>query len=413
MRLSLCLAALCALCLPATRLHADWPQWRGPGGAGVWPNPNAPEDFASRQPKALWRQAIGGGYSGLSTAAGRLYSLDRPKSEALERLQCRSALTGELLWQQQWPADYGSMEYANGPRSCPTIANGLVYVLGATGMASAFQADTGKLVWQVDCVATHQAKRPTWGFAASPVLHGSHLLLHVGAPQGSVLALDANTGSSQWKGGEDPAGYCTPQIIEHHQQRQLISWGPKHIESLVPESGKLNWRWAYPVTYGVSIAQPIHHDGLLLVSGYWHGTRTLQLGETPADPPRLAWENRERICGLMSTGLRRGEVVYLLDKSQGLQAIELRTGRILWSDDKQLESAAQNPQMSLVWLDEAKGLAAGLNSDGELLFIELKPEGRRELARHQLIGKTWAHPAFDGPMVFLRSDSTLAAWKLW
>jgi glycyl-tRNA synthetase len=48
----------------------------------------------------------------------------------------------------------------------------------------------------------------------------------------------------------------------------------------------------------------------------------------------------------------------------------------------------------------------------------LRPERLRwkkheELARWQIIGKTWAHPGFAGNRLFARSDKELVGWKLW
>lgn len=393
---------------------ADWPRWRGPTGDGHWHPAELPVDFAHQEPKQLWKVEVGGGYGGVTVANGRVYLMDRPKSAPnRERVLCFDLETGRSLWSQDWQADYGDMDYANGPRSTVTVLDGRAYTLGARGMAMCLEAKTGQPIWQVDMVTAHQAKVPTWGFAASPLIDGPRVLLHVGAEGGgSVLALDRDSGRLIWRGGADPAGYCTPEIIQHEGQRQLIVWGPEHIQSLDPETGATFWRWPYKITYGVSIAQPLYRDGLLLVSGYWHGTRTLRLGHEPTQV-ELAWSEEKAMCGLMSAALFKDGIVYLLDKNRGLQAVELSTGKILWSDDNTLNPKDQNPQMSLVWLRSADGLASLLNANGELVHVKLSPKGFEELARHQLIGKTWAHPAFVDGQVLARSDTELVAWQLW
>jgi outer membrane protein assembly factor BamB len=305
------------------------------------------------------------------------------------------------------------MEYGTGPRASVTVHDGRAYALGAVGMAACLDAETGALLWQVDTVRELGARTPTWGFAASPVIDGPRVLLHVGAGDGGcVLALDRMTGKLVWSGGPDPAGYCTPEVIVHEGGRRLIAWGPENVLCLDPESGATLWTWPYKVTYGVSIAQPLYRDGLLLVSGYWHGTKVLRLGKSPQEVS-LAWENETGMCGLMSAPLFKDGVVFLVDKNRGLQGIELTTGRLLWSDDNTLTPKDRNPQMSLVWLSESDGLASLLNASGELVHVRLGRRGVEELGRHQIIGKTWAHPAFSGNRVWARSDSELVAWKLW
>ncbi|WP_395753484.1 PQQ-binding-like beta-propeller repeat protein [Prosthecobacter sp.] len=388
----------------------DWPRWRGLNADGGWNPKGIPADFARKEPARLWSQEIGAGFGGVTACEGRVYVMDRLKSpKEIERVLCFDAESGKKLWDHSWDVSYGGMDYGTGPRSSVSIIDGKAYALGATGVAACLDAASGKVIWEVDTVQTFGAKIPKWGFAASPVLDGERVLLHVGAREGSVLALDKNSGKEVWRGGPDPAGYCTPEIISHAGARQLIAWGPEHVQSLDPASGRVNWTFPYKITYGVSIAQPIYHDGILLVSGYWHGAKALRLGKSAT----LLWENQSDICGLMSAPLFRDGIVYMLDKTRGLQAFELKTGRILWSDDNTLSPKDSNPQMSLVWMQESANLAALLNADGELVYVSLKPEGHKELARWQIIGKTWAHPAFAGNRVYVRNDKELSSWRLW
>ena len=44
------------------------------------------------------------------------------------------------------------------------------------------------------------------------------------------------------------------------------------------------WKYPYKITYGVSIATPIFHNGTVLVCGYWHGSRAIKLGRSPTKP---------------------------------------------------------------------------------------------------------------------------------
>lgn len=408
---SLAFAALCAT-VSAAQPESDWPRWRGPSGDGFWEPKPLPTDFADREPQLLWKIKVGKGFGGVTVSDGRVYLMDRQTSPSeQERVLCYGAADGKLIWQHIWPVKYGEMGgYATGPRASVTIADGRAYALGATGMAGCFDAATGKVVWEIDCVNTLKARVPQWGFAASPLLWKDNVLLHVGAEgNGSVVAVDQATGVERWRGGRDPAGYCTPEIIEHEGRRQLIQWGPEHVQSLDPDSGAELWTYPYKITYGVSIAQPLYRDGMLLVSGYWHGAKALRLGSQP----QLVWEEEKKMCGLMSAPLFKDGLVYMLDKTEGLTCFQLGDGKIRWQDGNQLTPKDRNPQLSLVWLDQSQNLVALLNAVGELVYAKLNTDGAEVLARHQVIGKTWAHPAFAKDSLFARSDSELAAWKLW
>jgi len=388
----------------------EWPRWRGANADGRWNPAGIPVDFSKHEPERLWKNELGAGFGGVTLSGGLVYVMDRQKTpKEVERVLCFETDSGKQVWQHEWEVSYGSMEYGTGPRASVNITDGKAYALGATGVAVCLDAHTGNVLWLVDTVKKYGAQIPTWGFAASPVLDGERVLLHVGAKNGSVIALNKSSGKELWRGGPDAAGYCTPEIITHAGARQLIAWGPEHVQSLNPDSGAVNWTYPYKITYGVSIAQPLYHDGTLLVSGYWHGTKAFRLGTGV----ELLWENEKDICGLMSAPLFKDGIVYMLDKNHGLQAFELKTGKILWSDDNTLTPKDRNPQASLVWMDESKSLAALLNANGELVYVTLTPEKREELARWQIIGKTWAHPAFAGNRVFARSDKELVAWRLW
>ncbi len=394
--------------------QTEWPRFRGPKGSGAWNPSPLPADLSTIAPEQKWKQKLGGGYGGVTVSHGRVYVMDRQtQPEEQERVLCFDLATGDLLWQQAYPVTYGSLDYGNGPRASVTVHGGRAYSLGAQGMALCLDAVTGRKLWQVDMVREHGGVVPRWGYAASPFIWKDTVLLHVGAAApGSILALDLQTGSLRWKGGSDPAGYCTPVVFETPSGPQLIQWGPEHVESLSPDDGKSHWRFPYKITYGVSIAQPILHGDLLFISGYWHGSRALKLGKTPSEH-ELVWSDEKVLCGLMSQPLQKDGYVYLLTKAEGVVCVRLADGAVLWKDGHQLTPKERNPQISLVWADEAHHVACGLNASGELFFARFTPEKMEELCRHQIIGKTWAHPAFTRNHVLARSDTEIVAWKLW
>jgi outer membrane protein assembly factor BamB len=391
---------------------ADWPRWRGPDGAGVWRGVKLPEELSEERIERRWRVPIGGGYSGIAVSAGRVLTLDHQKSPgSIERLSCFDAGSGSELWTYAWDVDYGDLDYASGPRSTPAIDGGQVFATGTMGHIHAVELSSGRLLWSRDTVKELDAKLPIWGQAASPLVDGELVfVLPGGRPGGTLLALERHTGEERWRALDDRPGYTAPILIEAGGRRQLAVWSADGVVGLAPHSGEVLWRFPFKTSnFDVAIHSPVFHDGMLFVSGYWDGSRMLKL--PGGSEPELAWEGRVLSC-LMSTPLFRDDHLYALDKASGLLCLEWQSGRKLWSDDHRMTPKARNPHAWLVWAGEPSGRAVVLNELGFLIIATLSPEGYEEHGRVQIIGKTWAHPAFAGQEVFARSDTEMVCVRL-
>lgn len=400
--------ALLSLSL-ASALAEDWPCWRGPRQDGTWNAPPLPNAWPEAGPEVVWKAPVGAGYSGIAVADGRVWTMDRPKPtdksqtpDGTERVLAWDVETGELLWTHEYPAHYGDLDYGSGPRANPTVHEGRVYTLGAVGMACSLDAGTGKVLWQRDLRAEEGATIPMWGLAGSPLIIGETVVLHAGLPNGSVVALDRATGKERWRSISDPAGYATPLLVRAPSGPQLVVWTPENVRGIDSTKGDLFWTIPYRVTYGVSIATPISVGHRVFVSGYWEGSKGIELGPSPTDA-RLAYEENRELRGLMCPPLTRDGRGFLLDKQFGLTCFDLATGKKYWDDGNQMTPKGRNPQASIVWTGTDRRVLA-LNSDGELILAWLEDDGYREDSRAKIIDPTWANPAFAGDSVYARDD---------
>lgn len=390
----------------------DWPRWRGPRGDGSWQGPTLPQRWPEGGPRQVWRTTIGGGYAGLSVADGRLFAHDRlTQPREVERVLCFDAASGKPLWTHEYPVAYGELSYGNGPRAAPTVLEGRVYALGALGHLHCLNVTSGEVLWRQDLVRDFKARVPEWGLSGSPVIFEDLVIVHAGGKDDAcVLAFDRRSGERRWGSLSDEAGYATPVVIERDGEPELVVWTPSHVRGIGPRDGKPRWEIPYKVTYGVSIATPIVREGIVFVSGYWEGSKAIQLGENLADA-ELLWEENRFLRGLMSQPLYRDGRVFLLEKEFGLTCFDLQTGEKLWDDGHKLTPKGRNPQATLVWTgDEDRVLA--LNSEGELILARLTPEGYQEQDRAKIIGPTWVHPAYAGELAFARNDEELVCVRL-
>ncbi len=400
--------------------ETEWPQWRGPRGDGTWRAPAVAEKWPETGLKNVWKRPLGGGYAGVVVSRGRAITLDRQverdpltKTDAepqgkivkeVERVVCVDLTTGNEVWTHPYPETYGKLDYGNGPRAAATIVGDYVYTLGALGKLLCLKYQDGSAVWSHDIVAEFKGRPPMWGYSASPLVYDNTVVVFAGGPDGNcVLAFDALNGSVKWKALSDEAGYSWPVRTQRDGHQQLICWTPSHVRGIDAKTGADYWSVPYEVTYGVSIATPIVVGDLAIVCGYWHGSKAVRLGAQP-QAAKLEWEENRHLRGLMSQPLVRGDYGYLLDKQHGLTCFELKTGKKIWNDGNKLTPRDRNPQAALVWLGDSNRILA-LNANGELVTARVDPSGYHETARADIIGDTWAHPAFSGRLVVARSDS--------
>jgi outer membrane protein assembly factor BamB len=84
-------------------------------------------------------------------------------------LAALDADSGRELWQTRYPAPYkpGSPAVAHGagPKATPLFHRGKLFTLGISGIVSAFDAATWKLVWQKPAPPQH----PFCATAVSPI----------------------------------------------------------------------------------------------------------------------------------------------------------------------------------------------------------------------------------------------------
>ena len=60
--------------------------------------------------------------------------------------------SGKVIWETRYPAPFkmnpATERHGPGPKSTPTYTNGRLFTLGMSGIVTAFDASTGKQLWQ-------------------------------------------------------------------------------------------------------------------------------------------------------------------------------------------------------------------------------------------------------------------------
>ena len=399
----------------------DWPQWQGPGRAGVWASVQLPRRLEPGTVERLWSAEVGGGFSGVVVVGNRVLTMDRVGSGEEERVLCLDRKEGSLLWTHSYPAPYGDLDWGKGPRATPAVDGGEVFTLGAVGRVTCLSLSDGRPLWSLDLQKRFGGKQPTWGHSASPLVVGDLVYLQAGGrPGATVVALDRRTGRERWRALEDRPGYSSPVMARIGSTDLLLVWTADRLVALDPQTGEEVWGVPFRTSsYDVAIISPVFDGSRLFVSGYWDGALACSLRD--GQGPEELWKSRRLSC-LMSTPLWSGDHLYVLDKRDGLLCVHWPSGRVVWSDEHRLTPRGRNPHAALVWAGEDRSgknagrSAAAVNAAGELVLLNLTPERFEDRGRVKIIeagdAPLWAHPAFSGQGVFVRSQKELVCSRV-
>ncbi len=375
----------------------EWPGFRGPNRDSVVRGLRIATDWAQSPPREIWRKPVGPGWSSFAVQGGLLYTQEQRGEEEL--VTAYKAESGDLVWRHADGVRFFESNAGAGPRGTPTLANGRVYALGATGVLNALDAATGRRIWTRKAADDTKRPIPDWGFSASPVVTQGLVIVYVGR----LAAYDEATGDLKWLGEEVGGSYSSPHLAKMDGMEQLLIAAPRGVASLDPATGKRLWWHEWP---GMPIIQPalLPGGGVLISASQAAGTRRIDTVRG-ADGWSVGtkWTSTALKPYFNDTVIHKGHA-YGFD-ARILACIDLDEGRRVWKGGRY-----GNGQMLLL---ADQDLLLVLSEDGDLALVEASPAGYKELAKmHVLEGKTWNHPVMASGLLFVRNASEMAAYRL-
>ena len=388
---------------PATAATgADWPGFRGPRRDGIVRGVRIATDWSASPPVELWRRPIGPGWSSFAVRGDRFYTQEQRGDE--EVVACYKVSTGEPVWAHRDAARFWESNGGAGPRGTPTLHNGRVYTLGATGILNALDADDGAVVWTRNAASDTGIELPGWGFTSSPLVVGDLLIV---AAEGKLAAYDLATGEPRWYGPDGRSGYSSPHLLTLGGVQQVLLLSGRGATSVAPADGTVLWEHALPS--GSRIVQPaLTADGDVLISdgefGDGNHMRRIAVARGPG-----GWTAEERWS---SRGLKPNFSDFVVHDGHAfgfdgriLSCIDLADGKRTWK-------GGQYGHGQLVLLADQDVLLV-LTEKGELALVKAAPDQFTELARFPAIeGKTWNHPVLAGDVLLTRNGEEMAAFRL-
>jgi outer membrane protein assembly factor BamB len=376
----------------------DWPQFRGPGGAGVGDETGLPDTWSATD-NVRWKADLPGrGVSSPVVAGGKVYvtACSGPRQERLHVL-CFAAATGKKEWERQLWATGNTLCHPKTAMAAPTpVADGeRVYALFATGDLACFDA-AGDLVWYRALVRDYPTITNQVGMAASPVLYRDVLIVPMeNLGDSCVLGLDRRTGRNRWKEARArDINWVTPLLVRAGGRDEVLVQSAKELTAYDPETGSRLWEFR-PAALA-TIPSPVAGAGAVLLSG-----PQFQCLRLPGDGgrPEVVWKSVRFKSGYVTPLVDRGRL-YTVNPVSMLVCGDAATGKVLWQERLGLEgevSASPVAAGGKVYVTDEKGATA-------VVRVGDRPE---VLATNELGEPVLATPALAAGAIFLRSDKHL------
>lgn len=375
-----------------------WPGFRGADRDGVVRGARIERDWKAAPPVEMWRRAVGPGWLSFAVNGELIYTQEQRGEE--EVVSCYRLANGKPVWMHKDAARFWESNAGPGPRGTPTLHNGRVYTLGATGIVNALDARTGAVVWTRNAGDDTGAKRPDWGFSGSPLVVGDVLIV---AASGNLIGYELATGEPRWKGPEGGDSYSSPRLATVDGVSQVLLMSATGVMSVAPADGATLWRHEWK---GYPIVQPgVTADGDVLISvSESSGTRRLS-----AKHGQEGWAVEERWT---SNALKPYFNDFVIHKGHAygfdgsiLACVNLADGKRKWK-------GGRYGQGQMILLAD-QDLLLVLSEEGELALVQAKDDQYTELARRPGIeGKTWNHPVVAGDVLLVRNGEEMAAFRL-
>lgn len=380
----------------------QWPQFRGPDRVSQQQGPAIETDWSANIPELLWKIPVGPGWSSFAVAGNLLFTQEQRGEK--ETVVCYTADAGKEVWAQEIESRFYDPLGGPGPRATPTLSGGSVFVQGASGVLQRLDAKLGESIWKVDLREVADREPPMWGFASSPLVVDSVVIVHAGGKgDKGTLAFDVTSGELKWSAAAGDHSYSSPQLLSLWDNDYVVMFTNAGMDILEPASGvsRCDYQWKLD---GYSAVQPqvISGDSILLATQ--GETRCLGMAQTQDGfAVEDRWTSRNLKPDFNDFVVHDGHA-YGFD-AKIFTCIDLKSGERKWKNGRYGKG-------QVLMLSKSNMLLV-ISEHGEVVLLAANPSKHQELSKFQAIeGKTWNHPVVVGDRLYLRNSQEAACYRL-
>ena len=198
----------------------------------------------------------------------------------MEVTVCYELRTGNAVWVHEEGVRFEESMGDDGPRSTPTVTDGRIFSMGATGILNCLDARTGEKIWGKDVLEEFGHGVPTWAKSCSPLVVDGKVVVTLGdKAEKNLAAFEVATGELVWRAGDYKSSYASPVLATIHGKRQIVAFQQKSVDGYDIGTGEI--LWSFPVGNPQSnCASPlIVDDTVITSSGYGYGTHRIRISK--------------------------------------------------------------------------------------------------------------------------------------
>ncbi|QDU79745.1 outer membrane biogenesis protein BamB [Polystyrenella longa] len=381
-----------------------WPGFRGPERYSQQSGAELADRWDNVQPELVWKRTIGPAWSSFVVAGNLLFTQEQRGEH--ETTACYTANEGKLVWETEIESRFAEPMGGAGPRATPTLAEGQLFAMGASGSLLALEPRTGDILWERELKTLADRGVPVWGFSSSPLVVEKNVIVHAGGVgEMGVLAFEIEKGELAWSAVSGNHTYSSPQLCQLFGKDYVAIYDNQGLRLLDPSTGevRLEDQWG-DGEFRVTQPQVVGEDKIVLAGGMQDGTRLIQFHvENEKLTAKEVWHSLD-LKSDYNDFVVSGDYLYGFDGSI-FTCVDLSTGKRKWKRGRYGKG-------QVLLLTEINRLLV-ISEKGEVVLLEVNPEKHVETGTFEAIeGKTWNHPVVVGDRLYVRNAQEAACYRL-
>jgi outer membrane protein assembly factor BamB len=285
--------------------------------------------------KSCFKEPALRGHPLITGDAGGSFIIDTVEktAERADTVFCLDAATGKELWKKEFPGE-GNTTFGNynwgGASPTPAIANGKCYAAGSAGVYC-LSAKDGSVIWQVKTGFTH----------SSPLVANGKVYAIVTPPvrtsnvwtDGQLTAFDAETGKLLWRQASVKNTFNSVALWSHEGKSYVLAVAAgEALLCIDADTGAVAWKSA-ETFIAKSTATPVVVGDVAVVRGSAAFRLTPQKAE-------LLWKGQLGGCYYGGDPVVFQDFVYLASAYGEDRCLDLKTGAKKWDAKVEIFSEA-------------------------------------------------------------------------